>query len=78
MIRDAPMIQNKPTVFISHIHNDEATANAIDVELRSALLGAVNVFNSSNRRSLEPGDPFRDKIVETLKKQRMHAYCCFA
>jgi hypothetical protein len=61
------MIQNKPTVFISHIHSDEATANTIDTELRSALLGAVNVFNSSNRRSLEPGDPFRDKIIETLK-----------
>jgi hypothetical protein len=61
------MLQNKPTVFISHIHNDEAIANAIEVVLRNALLGAVNVFNSSNRRSLEPGDPFRDKIVETLK-----------
>jgi hypothetical protein len=61
------MIQNKPTVFISHIHSDEATANTIDTELRSALLGAVSVFNSSNRRSLEPGDPFRDKIIETLK-----------
>jgi hypothetical protein len=61
------MIQNKPTVFISHIHNDETIANAIEVELRGALLGAVNIFNSSNRRSLEPGDPFRDKIIETLK-----------
>jgi hypothetical protein len=61
------VIQNKPTIFISHIHTDEATANAIDAELRRALLGAVNVFNSSNRRSLEPGDPFRDKIIETLK-----------
>jgi hypothetical protein len=61
------MIQNKPTIFISHIHADEATANTIEVELRNALLGAVHVFNSSNRRSLEPGDPFRDKIIETLK-----------
>jgi hypothetical protein len=30
------VIQNKPTVFISHIQRDEATANAIDAEIRKA------------------------------------------
>ena len=61
------MAQNKPTIFISHIHGEERTANAVENVLRTALLGAVNIFNSSNRQSLDPGDPFRDKIIETLK-----------
>lgn len=61
------MAQTKPTIFISHIHGEEETANAIEEVLRSALLGAVTIFNSSNRHSLDPGDPFRDKIIETLR-----------
>lgn len=61
------MLQNKSTIFISHIHGEEGTANAIENVLRVALLGSVNIFNSSNRRSLDPGDPFRDKIIETLR-----------
>ena len=58
----------KPTVFISHIHGEEHTANAVEAVLRKALLGAVDIFNSSNRRSISPGDPWRDRIVETLQR----------
>jgi hypothetical protein len=58
----------KPKVFISHIHNEEHTANTVEAVLRKALLGAIDIFNSSNRQSIIPGDPWRDKIVETLQK----------
>lgn len=58
----------KPVVFISHIHEDEACANALEQVLRKALLGALEIFNSSNRRSISAGDPWRDRIIETLKR----------
>lgn len=57
----------KPTVFISHIHGEEYTANTVEAVLRKALLGAIDIFNSSNRRSISPGDPWRDRIVSTLQ-----------
>jgi hypothetical protein len=61
-------LSEKPTVFISHIHGEEHTANAVEAVLRKALLGAIEIFNSSNRRSISPGDPWRDRIVDTLQK----------
>jgi hypothetical protein len=57
----------KPVVFISHIHLEEVTANALEAVLRKALLGALDIFNSSNRRSISVGDPWRDRIIETLR-----------
>jgi hypothetical protein len=57
----------KPTVFISHVHEEEASANALEGVLKRALLGALDIFNSSNRKSIAVGDPWRDKIVSTLK-----------
>lgn len=61
-------VSEKPTVFISHIHGEEHTANTLEAVLRKALLGAIDIFNSSNRRSISPGDPWRDRIVDTLQK----------
>ena len=61
-------LSEKPTVFISHIHGEEHTANAVEAALRKALLGAIDIFNSSNRRSISPGDPWRDRIVNTLQR----------
>src|SRR5262249_32409834 len=58
----------KPIVFISHIHEEETCANALEQVLKRALLGALDVFNSSNRRSIATGDPWRDRIVESLKR----------
>jgi hypothetical protein len=57
----------KPTVFISHIHTEEQAANALESVLRKVLLGSLDVFNSSNRKSITSGDPWRDKIIQTLK-----------
>ena len=58
---------SKPVLFISHIHQDENCANAVEKVVKKALLGALEVFNSSNRRSISTGDPWRDRIIETLK-----------
>jgi hypothetical protein len=58
----------KPVVFISHIHEDEVSANTLELVLKKALLGALDFFNSSNRRSIAPGDPWREQIVESLKR----------
>lgn len=35
--------------------------------MRDALLGGVDFFNTSDRASLQPGDPWRDSIVEALR-----------
>jgi hypothetical protein len=58
----------KPIIFISHIHEEEPCANALEKVLRKALLGALDIFNTSNRTSIAAGDPWRDKIVEMLKR----------
>jgi hypothetical protein len=58
----------KPIVFISHIHEEESCANALEQVLRRALLGALDIFNSSNRTSITTGDPWRDRMVESLKR----------
>jgi TIR domain-containing protein len=57
----------KPLVFVSHIHEDAPIATALDQFIRRALLGGVAVFNTSNRASLEPGDPWRDLIISQLR-----------
>jgi hypothetical protein len=57
----------KPRVFISHVHGDEAFANPLETIIRKALLGGVEIFNTSNRTSLEAGDPWRDKIIVSLR-----------
>ena len=36
--------------------------------VRKALLGALGIFNSSNRQSINVGDPWRDRIIETLRE----------
>jgi len=61
-------VSEKQTVFVSHIHGEEHTANTVEAVLRKALLGAIDIFNSSNRRSISPGDPWRDRIINTLQK----------
>jgi TIR domain len=57
----------KPLAFLSHTHQDQALANALEAMLRDALLDGLDVFNSSNRQSIRPGDPWRDLIIEKLK-----------
>lgn len=60
-------LMSKPLVFLSHTHQDQSLANALEAMLREALLDGLEVFNSSNRQSIKPGDPWRDLIIEKLK-----------
>ncbi len=56
----------KPLIFISHIHEDQLIAAALESMIQEALLGGVEMFNASNRQSLAVGDPWRDLIIERL------------
>src|ERR1035441_10149569 len=58
----------KPLVFISHIHEDSSIATAIEDLIGTALLGSVEVFNTSNRASIAPGQPWRDLIIQNLTR----------
>ncbi len=60
----------KPMLFLSHVHEDQNLAITLENVVRAALLGGVEVFNSSNRRSISAGDPWRDVIVERLRTSR--------
>lgn len=60
----------KQMVFLSHVHEDQYTANVLEEVIKKALLGGLEVFNSSNRKSISVGDPWRDVIVERLHSSR--------
>ena len=60
----------KQMVFLSHVHEDQRTANVLEEVIKKALLGGMEVFNSSNRKSISVGDPWRDVIVEHLRSSR--------
>jgi hypothetical protein len=60
-------ISTKPLVFISHMHQDAEVAMLIEQTVTNVLLGAIDVFNTSGRASLNPGDPWRDRIVDRLQ-----------
>lgn len=57
-----------PTVFLSHVHTDRDIASSLENIINQALSGGVDVFNSSNRKSIALGDPWRDVIVKRLRK----------
>ena len=53
--------------FISHIHEDARISAALEDLIKESLLGGVEVFNTSNRVSLAPGEPWRDLIIQNLR-----------
>jgi hypothetical protein len=61
-------VVSKPLIFISHIHEDSGFAELVRRELDTALLGAAQFFSSSDRTSIEPGDPWREKILDALTR----------
>jgi hypothetical protein len=58
---------SKPLVFISHIHEDARISAALEDLIKESLLGGVEVFNTSNRVPLAPGEPWRDLIIQNLR-----------
>ena len=61
---------DKPIVFLSHIHEDKNIANTLENIISDVLLGGIDFFNSSNRKSISPGDPWRDLIIEKIGKSK--------
>jgi hypothetical protein len=58
---------SKPSVFMSHIHEDAGISNLLEKIIKEALLGSMDVFNTSGRTSLRVGDPWADKILASLR-----------
>jgi hypothetical protein len=67
----------RPTVLISHVSRESDTAVALENVLTEALLGGLDVFNTSNRTSLSVGDPWRDsdetpsELAEWISRARI-------
>lgn len=57
----------KPLIFLSHITQDASIAAELESFVHTTLLGGVELFNTSNRESLRPGDPWRDSILLGLR-----------
>lgn len=60
------MVTSKPLVFISHIHEDSAIAAALENFITTVLLNGVEIFNTSNRKSLKPGDAWGELIINNI------------
>jgi hypothetical protein len=60
-------MDGKPLIFISHATDESASALVIENTLKHAFGDTIEVFNTSNRQSLQAGDPWRDKIITALK-----------
>jgi hypothetical protein len=59
-------VVSKPTVFISHIHEESALATAIQGFLSNILLNSISFFVSSDHRSIRAGDDWLQKIRTAL------------
>ena len=70
------MSAEKPVVFISHATEEAETANAAETMLRAAFGGNVQVFNTSNARSLTAGDPWREQITSGLAVAEVALVLC--
>ncbi|MEV6833845.1 TIR domain-containing protein [Streptomyces sp. NPDC051133] len=57
----------KPLIFMSHVHDDGLISTALEELIQRALLGGVEIFNSSNR-AVVPGEPWRDSIIQSLQR----------
>lgn len=60
------MTIEKPTIFISHIHEEAALASELKSNLSRMLLDGVEFFVSSDRESIRGGDDWLIRIKEGL------------
>lgn len=61
------MTNSKPTIFISHIHENQDIAGRIKDLIQTALSGALAVFVSSDDRSISLGDEWLQQIDNNLQ-----------
>ena len=60
-------MSDKPTIFISHIAEEAELAGAYKAAIEKAFLGLVNVFVSSDARSIQLGQNWLDGITDALR-----------
>ncbi len=63
--------KTKPTVFISHVHEDGALAAKLSSSIKDAFLGAVDVFVANDGASIRGGDKWMQKIEENLRHSQI-------
>lgn len=61
----------KPVIFISHIHEEKEIAAAFKDLVQAAFLNMLDVFVSSDARSIEPGRKWLPEITKALKTCRV-------
>lgn len=66
----------KPTVFVSHIHEDAETATRLKEWIEERLLGAVEVFVSSDGSSIRGGDRWMETIETALRASKLVVVLC--
>lgn len=59
-------MESRPVIFLSHTDEDAPIALALQAVLAGSLLGHQQFFNSSDRVSVRPGDPWHDRILQAL------------
>lgn len=59
-------LQQRPLIFISHIHEEAPLASALKRELLEMFLGAADVFNASDSESLPEGSAWLNGIRDAL------------
>lgn len=65
------MPTQKPVIFISHVHEDNAIALKLASHIDNAFLGALEVFVSSDGSSIRGGDRWLQKIEDGLRSSQI-------
>jgi len=67
---------NKPVVFISHITEEAGLAKILQLYLKNAFLGMVDIFVSSDKQSIQVGERWYDRINESLQSAGLAMVLC--
>lgn len=57
-----------PKIFISHIHEEQGLAEAVQEYIKQILATKVEVFRSSDRWTMLPGEPWIERIRKELRE----------
>jgi hypothetical protein len=66
----------KPKLFISHISEEEELAGILKEHLLDDFIGVVDVFVSSDDRSIEAGSRWLDEVDNALKTAKAELVLC--
>jgi len=68
--------KEKPIIFVSHIAEEKEVAIAFKELLENSFLGMVEVFVSSDEKSIEMGQKWLERITEALKACAVKVIIC--